>query len=236
MRSNNHQMPESLLVKPQKRLLNRWLKKERNNTLLEVGSFFDVNWVEQDRLMVLRARDHIDLCHRDRPCVMVDYTRLPIQQESVDIVVLSHVLTTNHMLPILQEACYALKPNGQLIILGLNRFGVWRLCELLGFRQSFLEKRHFLSSKKIKTVLCHLGLTVVHYQTVCFRPPVKNKKIANGLFFLEMLGPMCFPAVGAGFMLVARKQVPGTTVMPVLEGIRANWNVSPVRQTSRSTV
>lgn len=233
----HEEMPGSLLVQAQKTMLNRWLKQNPVETILQVGGACGFDWIEgQCEPLVFRLVENACMCHKKAMCVCADFTRLPIAPASMDVVLLPNIfIDQKNRLPILQEACYALKPNGKLVILGLNTRGLWYFMRSLGWRDESINNQCFLSSKKVISALHRLGLSVVFNQSACFRPPIKNKKLANALLFLEMFGQVFCPSFGAGFMLVAQKEVAGTTKIAVTNYQRKKgWVAGAARSANRS--
>ena len=217
------------LIKAEKHLLNRWMKKQSVGVILQLAGVVDANWVEKENIKVLHVTQPGLTGQSDGKTVVADYSRLPLETESVDAVLLPHALTCQEkILPILQEACRVLKPNGQLIVLEMNKRGIWRL-----YKSQFDDK-YFLSPTWLKTKLQRLCLDVVCLQTTYFRSPRQRKKRFQLTLFLEALGQLCFASRGAGFMLVAIKKVPGSTIIPVMDKIKkTEWKTAPLRQTTR---
>lgn len=229
-------MPGLMLIEQEKILLNRWLGAMSQGVVLQIGGAPECDWVNGKHTTVIHATEVPYLFHSQTARVKSNFVRLPIAPNSVDAVLIPHVLAyLDNPLPVLQEACLALKPNGQLIILGLNKTSLWKCYSIFGFQQAFFKDQKFLPGKKIKDTLRRLGMRLAISQTVCFRPPIKNTQLAKHLNFLEMLGQFCFPALGAGLMIVAIKQVAGMTAIPALQAEQEKkWRASAVRQVSRN--
>lgn len=75
-----------------------------------------------------------------KPCqtVRADATALPVATESIDMLVLPHVLEfEDNPHQVLNEAARVLKPEGQMIVLGLNPWSPKSLAKQLMFRRDF---------------------------------------------------------------------------------------------------
>lgn len=216
-------MPGRMLMQQEKALLHRWLKNAKNMSVLQIGGF---DHCLMNNLAILHVIDMTD---------QEDFGHLPVQSESIDIVLISHVLTTDNLQTILKECYRVLKPSGQLLMFGLNKMGFWRLCYAFGCCETFFKGQTFLSVHQIKKAVRQLEMQILCSQTICFRPPLRNKKTADQLMVLDLMGQFLFPSFGAGFMMVALKEAAGVTAIPVLNNQKQLlWNTNQVRQTTRS--
>lgn len=227
-------MPGMMLIEQERALLKRWFKERKNICILQIGDF-SIDCIKQIGQMVIRIIDTKNINSVECNVVRADFTYLPIQSESIDIVLISHALTADNLTAVLKESYRVLKPNAQLVLLGLNNHSFWRLSQLMGFHQFFFKNQAFLSQQSIKKILSELDMQIIRAQTACFRPPMANKKLADKLLVIDLIGQFLLPALGAIFMIIAQKEVEGVTVIPLLERQQQRqWVTSQVRQTTRS--
>ena len=153
--------------------------------------------------------------HISNSCFQGEAHRLPISADSIDVVVLPHLLEFScdpH--EVLREAERVLIPEGHVIIMGFNPFSLWTWWRLaLGWRGRVPWCGAFRSVTRVKDWLALLGfdITTTHYYF--FRPPIQNKGILQKLGFLERIGQRIWPIFGAGYIIVARKRV--VTLTPI---------------------
>lgn len=206
------QMPGLMLLTDEKAWLDRIFENERGNVLLQLGGPFDNRLTESARAAkVIFVGSCIRTAH-SKPVIQADADALPIDSDSIDLVLVMHVLeSSKKAAQVLQEAHRVVKPNGKIIVLGLNRFGVWNACRFLTRKHFFPFKEKCFSLGKVGRVLRALDCDITIRQTFCFRPPFSTAARAKRWLFLETLGQFFFPYFGSVFMLVAIKDVEGMT-------------------------
>jgi SAM-dependent methyltransferase len=142
---------------------------------------------------------------------------LPFANESLDVVVLPHVLEfEENPHEILREVERVLIPEGYIIILGFNPlsfWGVWRW--LFARRDTVPWSGRFLSQLRIKDWLALLGFEVKNYKSFFFALPFSHKKIR---FFKKISVTGNF---GAAYVLVAKKRVANLTLL------KSKWHPPP---------
>ncbi len=149
-----------------------------------------------------------------------DVHRLALQTDSVDVLVLPHILEFSRQPhEVLREAERVLIAEGHVVVLGFNPFSVWMLWRLaLGWRGGVPWCGTFRSVSRVRDWLALLGFDVVATHHYFFRPPVQNRSILRKLGFLEKLGQRLGPIFGGGYAIVARKRV--VTLTP----LRPRWH------------
>lgn len=177
--------------------LDRVLKNMRGNDLLQIGEPEHASYSENARVLRTFFLDANVHAQHQKPFIQAHASCLPIQSESIDIVLLVHQLdSAKDPLAILQEAYRVLRPNGQIIIIGFNQWSLWNCLH----RDSPFHSVFFAG--KIKRLLRALDFEVTQHDSFCFWPPS---------VLLETLGLFCLPYAGAVSMLVATKNIPGLT-------------------------
>jgi SAM-dependent methyltransferase len=138
-----------------------------------------------------------------------EFNNLPLPNDSFDTIYLAHCLEFNakpHA--VLREALRVLKPEGNMIITGLNPFSFWALGRLsCGWKKTMPWNSHFISMLRLKDWLSLLGMEVVLHKTFFFRPPWQMPSFFGPLYCLERFGPKIFPLLGGAYLMVARKKV-----------------------------
>lgn len=205
-------MPGSMLIVEEKAVVDRVLKTVRGNCLLQIGGSIDNKLTEHAQTPRVYF---VDDRYRARPSklmIQAKTDQLPIDAESIDLVLVAHALEfSNNAWGILQEAHRVLKPEGKIIVLGFNQWSLWQAWKLFLDKKRFPWCGHFYSAGKIKRKLCALDFEIEWQQTLCFRPPIYDTKIASNLLFLETWGQIMLPNCGGVFCVVATKNVPCLT-------------------------
>lgn len=193
--------------------------------LLQLGRLSDENWLQSSRISHCAVMDfQPPLVHEDQRRLFGIPEQLPISSDSMDVLVLPHVLEfSHHPHAILREAERVLIAEGHLVMLVFNPRSIWLVWRwLFGWRRKIPWCARFLSTTRIRDWMELLGFEVVSIQGYFYRPPLQSKSVMQRLGVLERLGRRAWPIIGAGNLIVARKRV--VTMTP----IRPRWR--PRRQ------
>ena len=159
--------------------------------------------------------------------VVLDYAELPFASQSLDLVVLPHVLefaAEPHQ--VLREVERVLIPEGHLIVCGFNPASLWGARQLAGRLSGahFLPRDgEFISPRRMKDWLKLLNMEVDRGHFGCYAPPCASEKWLQRYAFMEEGGKRWWPYLGAVYMMHAIKRVKGMRLVgPV-------WNRNPVK-------
>lgn len=149
---------------------------------------------------------------------------LPIQSDSVDVVVLPHVLEfAESPHEVLREVERILIPEGNVVILCFNPWSLWSLWRWTAGRGAGAPWcGRFFSITRIRDWLSLLGFEVGDSEGYFFQPPVKREALLQRLGWLDRAGKRLLPFMGAANVLTAKKRV--ITLTPM----RPRWR--PKRQ------
>jgi SAM-dependent methyltransferase len=147
---------------------------------------------------------------------------LPIATQSMDLVVLAHVLEfARDPHALLREVDRVMMPEGRVIITGFNPWSLW------GLRQVFAERGdpypwrgHFISLVRLKDWLQLLGFDVSAGRLGCYAPPFRNPKWLERFSFMEAAGDRWWGLAGGVYMVQAIKRVVGMRL------ITPKWNAN----------
>lgn len=136
---------------------------------------------------------------------------LPIATQSIDLVVLAHVLEfAEEPHAILREVDRVMMPEGRLVIVGFNPWSLWGLRSALGFsRERYPWNGHFLSLLRVKDWLALLGFDVSAGRLIAYAPPFDSERWRRRFGFMEPAGDRWWAVGGAVYMLQAIKRVRG---------------------------
>ncbi|MDZ7813640.1 MAG: class I SAM-dependent methyltransferase [Ideonella sp.] len=165
-----------------------------------------------------------------------DPEALPFPEHSLDLVLLPHTLeraVDPHLA--LAEVARVLRPEGRVVIVGLNPTSAWALRQRVGrMRQGMGLKRsplflppegEFIGYWRARDWLRLLGFEIEHGQFGCWRLPVQSPTWLDRFAWMDRLGEHWWPVLGASYIMVAVKRVPGTRLVGLkrraLKGQRA---------------
>lgn len=155
-------------------------------------------------------------CEPDQtsPLVVVhDFAELPFASQSLDLVVLPHLLEfVDEPHQVLREVERVLIPEGQLIITGFNPASMWGLRQLSTrlTGNSFLPANgELISLPRMKDWLKLLNMEVSRGHFGCYAPPCDTDKWLERFSFMERGGKRWWPYFGGVYMVHAIKRVRG---------------------------
>lgn len=148
------------------------------------------------------------------PGVVADAHELPFAAESLDLVLLPHLLeATSEPHQILREVERVLRPEGEVIVTGFNPVSLWGARRLLRPSLKAPWDAEFVSVLRLKDWLRLLNFEVGGGHFGCYRPPFDSAKWLGRLSFLEAAGARWWPIAGAIYVVQAKKRVAGMRVI-----------------------
>lgn len=167
-----------------------------------------------------------------RTDVDCDLRQLPIAANSIDLVVLPHVLEFDeepHQ--ILREVERALIPEGQVVITGFNPLSLWGVRRYLPPRAAeFPWQGQYLSLRRIKDWLQLLGFEVGPGSFGCYAPPCRTARWLQRWHFMEGAGRRAWPFAGGVYLVRAIKRVHGMRL------VRPAWRNDKARAKALSPI
>jgi SAM-dependent methyltransferase len=139
-----------------------------------------------------------------------DFRDLPIAANSIDLVVLAHVLEFSadpHQ--VLREVARVLLPEGQLLIAGYNPWSPWGWRRVFGRRSGYPWNGRFINLPRLKDWLRLLELEITGGQMCCYTPPFSTEKALKRFEFADAAGDRWWPIGGGIYFLQAVKRVRG---------------------------
>ena len=147
--------------------------------------------------------------------VVAKCPELPIATQSIDLVVLAHVLEfADEPHAILREVDRVMMPEGHLVIVGFNPWSLWGLRSALGFsREQYPWNGRFVSLLRVKDWLALLGFDVSAGRLIAYAPPFDSERWRRRFGFMEPAGDRWWAVGGAVYMLQAIKRVRGMRII-----------------------
>ncbi len=201
--------------------LNPFLAKIPALLMLQLGCTEHINkLVTSPIVRRITFCKKIELIH-PKHLAQSSYRQLPLVSESVDIIVLPHILDTELQAEeILREACRIIAPDGHIAIFGFNPWSLWSLSRLLKADDRFPEQMSFHSVQKINAWLLSFEAEIVTTSSFSFKAPKNLSSPFNPS--LEKLGKQLLPHAGGIYFILAKKRV-----IP-MSPIKARWTLEPV--------
>lgn len=205
------------------------LKREQNYFDHTVTDIFGFNAVqiglpEQAFLRSSRMPLRFNAASQPGSDVRLRYDELPFDSDSLDLVLLPHVLEfAENPHQILREVERVLMPEGSVIISGFNPYSLWGMHRALGRKQGYPWCGKFIGLPRMKDWLALLGFEVVGGRFGAYAPPFHQRKWLERFAFMERAGDRWWAVSGGVYFLHAVKRVPGMRV------IKPKWNQGLVR-------
>lgn len=206
------QTPGRELLEMESQLLSHVLPRLFGYHLLQLGGPTHGNWLGHCRIPHKIYLNIEQPLHSNGSRLVADYHELPFLPDSLDVVLLPHVLEfTRHPRQILEEVYDILIPEGYVVILGFHPWSLWGLTRLFKNRKKMPWRGKFYSSFRVRHWLSSIGYEIEDHKTLFFRPPLSNKKWLRRLLFLEATGQLLWSYLGGVYLIVAKKRVEAVT-------------------------
>ncbi len=157
--------------------------------------------------------------------VRVICSELPFASDSLDLVVMPHVLEfADNPHQMLREVERVLMPEGSLLISGFNPYSLWGLHRTLGRKQGYPWYGCFIALPRLKDWLALLGFEVAGGRFTAYAPPFRSRGALERFAFMERAGDRWWAVSGGVYFLHAVKRVPGMRL------IKPRWNEGLMRK------
>ncbi len=193
----------------ERRLIERALPDLFGYLLVQVGQPWSASLLQSSRV-----RDRLTFALPGDACPgpVTRPDALPIAGDSVDVVVLPHVLEcAADPRAVLDEVHRVLIGDGCVVILGLNPLSPW------GGRRLARDARRarFVSPFIVGSWLESRGFSRAMVSYGFHRPPLRRESLLERLQWMERWGERFWPMAGASYLIMARKRaIPMTLIRP----------------------
>ncbi|MDD2884145.1 MAG: methyltransferase domain-containing protein [Dechloromonas sp.] len=217
---------DAWLASPQGRYVLAWEQQQLDAAVADVFGFnaLQLGLPQCDFLRANRMALRCRVCDIGQVDLRCDLCALPFANQSVDLVILPHVLefaADPHQ--ILREVERILIPEGQIIIVGFNPLSLWGLRRQTRRTPVFPWNGSYLSPSRLKDWLKLLGFEVDRGQFGCYAPPCEQQQWLQRWRFAESAGRRWWTFSGAIYLLRAIKRVHGMRLLT------PNWRKKPLR-------
>ncbi|SDK26212.1 class I SAM-dependent methyltransferase [Microbulbifer yueqingensis] len=159
------------------------------------------------------ACSRINHCFRLSPssrqagAAVVEFEQLPLPSESIDVVLLHHLLDfSEHPHQVLREAARVLIPGGHLVLVGFNPFSLLGASRLL-FSRAAVQHGNHLRAARLEDWMNLLDLQANTLERGFFRLPLQHRELLARTSWMERLGARWRLPWGGFYIIVARKEV-----------------------------
>lgn len=182
--------------------------------LMQAGVTSAVDFAACSRI---NHRFRLSACGEQRGAALVEFEQLPLPSESIDVVLLHHLLDfASHPHQVLREAARVLIPGGHLLLIGFNPFSLLGLSRLL-FSGSAHQRGNQLRAARVADWMNLLDLQASTVERGFFRLPMQQRELLAKTAWMERLGARWNLPWGGFYLIVARKEVAR------MRTIRINW-------------
>ena len=236
------------LQTPPGRYLLAWEQTQLESAVADIFGFhaLQLGLAELDALAANRMPHQWLANHSPTPGAdfLTDFSALPFQASSLDLVVLPHTLELSadpHTT--LREVERVLVPEGRVVICGFNPVSLWglrqqraHLYHRMGFGKEFLPQKELIGYWRLRDWLRLLGFEVEVGRFGCYRPALSSEKWLQRFAWMDSAGDRWWPILGAVYFLVAVKRVNGMTLLsPTWRAARSPAN-APVTVARESMI
>jgi len=219
------------LASPAGQYVMRWETEQLSRLVVDMFGYFalQLGFLELDALQANRMPHRIRVsigrdaqaapgedrkdCPKAPDLLVAGFEELPLESQSVDLVVLPHQLEFSaapHQ--ILREADRVLRPEGRLVVVGMNPLSLWGLRQSLSSRPftPFLPPTgQLIGIPRLRDWMKLLSFEIDSGHYGCYAPPCRTQKWLDRMHFLENAGDRWWPICGAVYMVSAVKRVRG---------------------------
>ena len=226
---------DAWLASPQGRYVLDWEIQQIDEAVTDIFGFnaLRIGLPQCDLLRANRMALRVRIGEGDPVAARCLPAALPIAAQSVDLVVLPHILEfADDPHQILREVERILIPEGQLIVTGFNPLSLWGLKKQARRGKGFPWNGSYLSQTRLKDWLKLLGFDVDRGNFGCYAPPFEQSKWLQRCHFMEPAGDRWWGFAGGTYLLRAVKRVPGMRlVLPAWKERKARAKaLAPITQ------
>lgn len=178
--------------------------------ILQFGYCAELNYLTSSRISnkIILFLEDAEIQKSVKTAVRTTAEELPIAMESVDVVLMPHILEySNDTHRLLREMERILICEGYAVIIGINPFSLWGLCHLFFCWWNKMPwNGHLISVSRMKDWLSLLDFEIEKVKYFFFSPPVSSVKLLKKFLPLERFGQYCYPIFGGLYVVVAKKR------------------------------
>jgi SAM-dependent methyltransferase len=212
-RQEFNELFETWLMSPLGAYVSVWEQKQLDRVVADVFGYnaAQIGGLGLSALAESRIQCRVILNDAPNPSILLNdgvslvlaksFDDLPIADESLDLLVLPHVLefcSDPHAM--LREVDRVLRPEGKLVVTGFNPISLWGLSKPT-------PRQQLIGLPRLRDWLKLLSFENEPSLYGCYRPPIKDAALLERFGFFEKAGDRWWPICGAVYMHCAVKKV-----------------------------
>ena len=205
------------LETPQGKYVLAWEQRKLDILVADIFGFnaVQVGFPQHDFLRANRMPFHVSCCDRGGVTVQSDPRYLPFATNSIDLIVLPHILEFNaNPHQILREVERVLVPEGSVVVTGFNPYSLWGLRRIMSGQTGRPPwQGRYLSVPRLRDWFTLLGFETRSGAFGCYVPPVRQDKWLKRWGFMDAAGDRWWPVAGGVYVLQAIKRQHGMRVI-----------------------
>ena len=151
--------------------------------------------------------EHHHLASETMPPIVADFDRLPFATESMDLVILPFVLSQHpNAHAVLREAQRVVCGYGQLLVLDLNPYSLWRVRAKRLQAATGCQHEQAMTPRRLADWLQLLDMQPDLSRYINYLPLCQNRQQAQKWQWLEAAGNRWWPQAAAMYAMLAVKQ------------------------------
>ena len=151
--------------------------------------------------------EHHHFASETMPPIVADFDRLPFATESMDLVILPFVLSQHpNAHAVLREAQRVVCGYGQLLVLDLNPYSLWRVRAKRLQAATGCQHQQAMTPRRLADWLQLLDMQPDLSRYINYLPLCQNKQQAQKWQWLEAAGNRWWPQAAAMYAMLAVKQ------------------------------
>lgn len=214
--------PGKILIKMENQWLTSIFQNISGNYILQIGSdpIFVKSLNFKNKIYLNAAKPKI----RDETYVIGKLNALPFMPNSMDTILLPHILETYEQAKRFLKECYdIISPEGYLVILG---FQPW---SLVGIQHWLLSKGNweskYNSSYKIRSWLKKIGFEIQDENAFFYDKDRNIIKWVKKIYNIKNISDLALPRITGIYIIVAKKRVLALRpVFNVKAAIKPGWS------------
>ena len=174
--------------------------KQHYSQVLQLG-LPEITWLTEGQCK------HHHLVSETLPPIVADFDRLPFATESMDLVILPFVLSQHpNAHAVLREAQRVVCGYGQLLVLDLNPYSLWRVRAKRLQAATGCQHEQAMTPRRLADWLQLLDMQPDLSRYINYLPLCQNRQQAQKWQWLEAAGNRWWPQAAAMYAMLAVKQ------------------------------
>jgi SAM-dependent methyltransferase len=239
---------EAWLATPSGQYVMRWETEQLSQLVADMFGYYalQLGFLELDALAANRMPHRIRVSTARAPSadaapdlLVGGFEELPLESQSVDLIVLPHQLEfSDDPHQILREVDRVLRPEGRLVVVGMNPLSLWGLRHAVTRRplNPFLPPHgQLIGIPRLRDWMKLLSFEIDNGYYGCYAPPCRTQKWLDRMHFMERAGDRWWPICGAVYMVSAVKRVRGMRLVgPAWKRLPASKSAPAVAVSGRA--